>query len=156
MRSLFDPPQSRILLNPDTIQHQTGGRMLPLPRGAAVAAAAVARRRAGGISSSLLWRPPPVAVAAAAAAAQCQRRQRRGLASSSALAGLMMHEPLLISSLIQHADRHHPDAEIVSRRPEDGAIHRYTYRWVVSVSYSVGRCAVQGASFLWIQMCIYV
>jgi 3-(methylthio)propionyl---CoA ligase len=45
-----------------------------------------------------------------------------------ALAGLMMHEPLLISSLIDHAAKHHHDAEIVSRRPEDGAIHRYTYR----------------------------
>ncbi|MCU0938970.1 MAG: 3-(methylthio)propionyl-CoA ligase [Burkholderiaceae bacterium] len=41
--------------------------------------------------------------------------------------GLMMQTPLLISSLIQHADRHHPDAQIVSRRVE-GDIHRTTYR----------------------------
>jgi fatty-acyl-CoA synthase len=43
------------------------------------------------------------------------------------LHGLMMQTPLLISSLIQHADRHHPDGEIVSRRVE-GDIHRTTYR----------------------------
>ena len=43
------------------------------------------------------------------------------------LRGLMMQTPLLISSLIQHADRHHPDAQIVSRRLE-GDIHRTTYR----------------------------
>ncbi len=41
--------------------------------------------------------------------------------------GLMMHWPLLISSLIRHADRCHGDAEIVSRTVE-GPIHRYTYR----------------------------
>jgi len=41
--------------------------------------------------------------------------------------GLMMEMPLLVSSLIRHADRHHGSAEIVSRRVE-GDIHRYTYR----------------------------
>ncbi|MDY7544648.1 3-(methylthio)propionyl-CoA ligase [Glaciimonas sp. Gout2] len=41
--------------------------------------------------------------------------------------GLMMSGKLLISSLIVHADRHHGDTEIVSRRVE-GDIHRYTYR----------------------------
>ncbi len=41
--------------------------------------------------------------------------------------GLMMEVPLLISSLIRHADRYHGDAEIVSRAVE-GPIHRYTYR----------------------------
>src|SRR5208282_5915210 len=41
--------------------------------------------------------------------------------------GQMMSTPLLISSLIRHADRHHGDVEIVSRRTE-GDIHRYTYR----------------------------
>ena len=40
--------------------------------------------------------------------------------------GLMMDMPLLISSILQHAARHHGDAEIVSRRIE-GDIHRYTY-----------------------------
>jgi len=41
--------------------------------------------------------------------------------------GLMQDVPLLISSLIQHADRHHGSVEIVSRRIE-GDIHRTTYR----------------------------
>lgn len=41
--------------------------------------------------------------------------------------GLMQSQPLLISSLIEFAERHHGDAEIVSRRVE-GDIHRYTYR----------------------------
>jgi len=36
--------------------------------------------------------------------------------------GLMMQKQLLISSLIVHADRHHGDTEIVSRRVE-GDIH---------------------------------
>ena len=41
--------------------------------------------------------------------------------------GLMMEQPLLVSDLIRHADRHHGSAEIVSKRVE-GDIHRYTYR----------------------------
>ncbi len=40
--------------------------------------------------------------------------------------GLMMNMPLMISSLIRHADRFHGDAEVVSRTVE-GPIHRYTY-----------------------------
>ncbi|MCC6608075.1 MAG: fatty-acid--CoA ligase [Burkholderiales bacterium] len=40
--------------------------------------------------------------------------------------GRMMDMPLLISSLIRHADRCHGDVEIVSRSVE-GPIHRYTY-----------------------------
>jgi fatty-acyl-CoA synthase len=42
------------------------------------------------------------------------------------LRGQMMDMPLLISSLIRHADRCHGDAEVVSRSVE-GPIHRYTY-----------------------------
>jgi fatty-acyl-CoA synthase len=41
--------------------------------------------------------------------------------------GLMMQQPLLISSLIVHAERHHGEQEVVSRRVE-GDIHRCTYR----------------------------
>ena len=41
--------------------------------------------------------------------------------------GLMMDMPLLVSGLIQHADRHHGATEIVSKTVE-GGIHRYTYR----------------------------
>ena len=44
----------------------------------------------------------------------------------SPLMGQMMDQPLLISSIIQHADRHFGSNEIVSRRVE-GDIHRYTY-----------------------------
>jgi acyl-CoA synthetase (AMP-forming)/AMP-acid ligase II len=39
----------------------------------------------------------------------------------------MMQQPLLISSLLVHAERHHGDQEVVSRRVE-GDIHRCTYR----------------------------
>jgi len=41
--------------------------------------------------------------------------------------GLMQSQPLLISSLMEFAERHHGDGEIVSRRVE-GDLHRYTYR----------------------------
>ncbi len=41
--------------------------------------------------------------------------------------GLMQNMPLMISSLIRHADAHHGDTEIVSRETH-GGIHRYTYR----------------------------
>ncbi len=41
--------------------------------------------------------------------------------------GLMMQQPLLISSLLMHAERHHGAQEVVSRRVE-GDIHRTTYR----------------------------
>ncbi len=50
--------------------------------------------------------------------------------------GLMQSQPLLISSLIDFAERHHGDAEIVSRRVE-GDIHRYTYRDVAARSRRV-------------------
>jgi acyl-CoA synthetase (AMP-forming)/AMP-acid ligase II len=41
--------------------------------------------------------------------------------------GLMQNQPLMISSLIEFAERHHGEGEIVSRRVE-GDIHRYTYK----------------------------
>ena len=41
--------------------------------------------------------------------------------------GLMMQQPLLISSLLVHAERHHGEQEVVSRRVE-GDIHRETIR----------------------------
>jgi 3-(methylthio)propionyl---CoA ligase len=41
--------------------------------------------------------------------------------------GSMMQQPLLISALLTHAERHHGEQEVVSRRVE-GDIHRYTYR----------------------------
>jgi acyl-CoA synthetase (AMP-forming)/AMP-acid ligase II len=47
--------------------------------------------------------------------------------------GLMMQQPLLVSSLLLHAERHHASQEIVSRRVE-GDIHRYTYTELASRS----------------------
>lgn len=47
--------------------------------------------------------------------------------------GSMMQMPLLISSLLQHAERHHGEQEIVSRRVE-GDLHRTSYRQLA------GRC----------------
>jgi len=52
--------------------------------------------------------------------------------------GLMQNQPLLISSLIDFAERHHGDAEIVSRRVE-GDVHRYTYRDVARRSRQVAK-----------------
>ena len=50
--------------------------------------------------------------------------------------GLMQSQQLLISSLIEFADRHHGEGEIVSRRVE-GDIHRYTYKQVAARSRQV-------------------
>jgi 3-(methylthio)propionyl---CoA ligase len=54
--------------------------------------------------------------------------------------GLMQNHQLMISSLIEFAERHHGEGEIVSRRVE-GDIHRYTYK-------DVGRRARQVANAL--------
>jgi len=50
--------------------------------------------------------------------------------------GLMQNHPLLISSLIDFAERHHGSGEIVSRRVE-GDIHRYTYKELAARSRQV-------------------
>ena len=50
--------------------------------------------------------------------------------------GQMMQQPLLISSLITHAERHHGEQEVVSRRVE-GDVHRCTYKEVASRSRRV-------------------
>jgi fatty-acyl-CoA synthase len=50
--------------------------------------------------------------------------------------GLMQNQPLLISSLIDFAEKHHGDGEIVSRRVE-GDIHRYAWRDVAGRSRQV-------------------
>ena len=47
--------------------------------------------------------------------------------------GSMMQVPLLISSLLVHAERHHGEREVVSRRVE-GDIHRTTFRELASRS----------------------
>ena len=41
--------------------------------------------------------------------------------------GLMMDTPLLVSSILRHADRNFPDREIVSVTADNPA-HRYSYR----------------------------
>ena len=50
--------------------------------------------------------------------------------------GLMQNQPLLISGLIDFADKHHGDAEVISRRVE-GDIHRYTWSDVARRSRQV-------------------
>ena len=50
--------------------------------------------------------------------------------------GLMQDQPLLISNLIEFADKHHGDGEVVSRRVE-GDIHRYAWSDVARRSRQV-------------------
>ena len=61
--------------------------------------------------------------------------------------GLMQGQPLMISSLIEFAARHHGEGEIVSRRVE-GDIHRYTWRDVAARSMQVaGALDAMGLAF---------
>src|SRR5687768_12543524 len=60
--------------------------------------------------------------------------------------GLMQSQPLSISSLIEFADRHQGDGEIVSRRVE-GDIHRYTWSDVARRARQVAR-ALDGLNLL--------
>ena len=52
--------------------------------------------------------------------------------------GLMQQHPLLISSLLHHAERHHGDQEVVSRRVE-GDIHRCSYRQLAARSRQLAK-----------------
>jgi prolyl oligopeptidase len=52
--------------------------------------------------------------------------------------GQMMQQPLLISSLIVHAERHHGNRKVVSRRVE-GDIHRATYLEIAQRSRQVAQ-----------------
>ncbi|NCW40232.1 MAG: long-chain fatty acid--CoA ligase, partial [Betaproteobacteria bacterium] len=52
--------------------------------------------------------------------------------------GLMQQHNLLISSLIEFAERHHGDVEIVSRRVE-GDIHRTTWAGVAARARQVAQ-----------------
>jgi acyl-CoA synthetase (AMP-forming)/AMP-acid ligase II len=56
--------------------------------------------------------------------------------------GHMQQQPLLISSLIDFAERHHGDGEVVSRRVE-GDIHRYTWADVARRSRQVANALDQ-------------
>jgi len=61
--------------------------------------------------------------------------------------GLMMQQSLLVSSLLTHAERHHGDQEIVSRRVE-GDLHRTTYRELASRSRRLANAlAARGIKF---------
>ena len=55
--------------------------------------------------------------------------------------GLMQDQPLMISSIIRHAARHHPRAEVVSKTVE-GAIHRSSYAEIERRSRRLA-CALQ-------------
>lgn len=60
-------------------------------------------------------------------AQRCARPAAAVLASRRALmTGLMQDKPLLISSLLEHAVRFHPHAQVISRTVE-GPMHRYSY-----------------------------
>ncbi len=56
--------------------------------------------------------------------------------------GLMQNQPLLISSLIDFAERHHGEGEIVSRRVE-GDIHRTNYKSIAQRSRRVANALDQ-------------
>jgi acyl-CoA synthetase (AMP-forming)/AMP-acid ligase II len=68
------------------------------------------------------------------------------LSKECPMLGLMQSQPLLISSLIDFAERHHGDAEIVSRRVE-GDIHRYNWRGVAARTRQVAN-ALDGMNLL--------
>ncbi len=58
-----------------------------------------------------------------------------------------MQQPLLISSLLIHAERHHGEREVVSRRVE-GDLHRTTYRELASRSRRMANAlAARGIGF---------
>ncbi|MBD0275193.1 MAG: AMP-binding protein, partial [Acetobacteraceae bacterium] len=52
--------------------------------------------------------------------------------------GLMQRHPLLLSSIIVHAARHHAEAEVVSKLP-DGSLHRTGYAAVERRSRRLAR-----------------
>jgi fatty-acyl-CoA synthase len=59
----------------------------------------------------------------------------------------MQHQPLLISNLLVHAERHHGEQQIVSRRVE-GDIHRTTYRELAARSRRMANAlAAHGIQF---------
>ena len=61
--------------------------------------------------------------------------------------GQMMQQPLLISTLLTHAERHHGEQQVVSRRVE-GDIHRTTYREMAARSRSMANAiAALGVKF---------
>ena len=59
----------------------------------------------------------------------------------SRMLGQMMQMPLLISSLLVHAERHHGEQEVVSRRVE-GDIHRETYKEMAARSRQLAKALI--------------
>ena len=55
------------------------------------------------------------------------------------LQSLMQHRPLMISSIMEFAERWYPDVEVVSRTTE-GPIHRYTYKDMGSRTRRLASC----------------
>jgi len=80
------------------------------------------------------------------AASHYDKDPRDMLSKERPMLGLMQSQPLLISSLIDFAERHHGDVEIVSRRVE-GDIHRYTWRGVATRARQVAN-ALDGMNLL--------
>ena len=61
--------------------------------------------------------------------------------------GQMMQQPLLISSLLVHAERHHGEQQVVSRRVE-GDVHRQSYRLLAERSRRMANAlAARGVKF---------
>src|SRR5205085_8265942 len=72
---------------------------------------------------------------------------RRPDPEETTMIGSMMQQPLLISSLLVHAERHHGDQEVVSRRVE-GDLHRYTYSELAARSRRMAKAvAALGVKF---------
>jgi len=79
------------------------------------------------VQPQTLIRRRPDRLAGRRGASQSHHRFPTSKTDGDTMNGLMMQQPLLISSLLVHAERHHGDQEVVSRRVE-GDIHRETYR----------------------------
>ena len=61
--------------------------------------------------------------------------------------GQMMQQPLLISNLLLHAERHHGEQQVVSRRVE-GDMHRYSYKGLARRSRQMANAlAARGVQF---------
>jgi len=70
---------------------------------------------------------PPAVVPAPATALPKPLHQLTAMTTGGPMIGQMMQQPLLISSLLTHAERHHPEQQVVTRRVE-GDLHRLSYR----------------------------
>ncbi|MGY6536535.1 MAG: 3-(methylthio)propionyl-CoA ligase [Pararhodobacter sp.] len=81
---------------------------------------------------------PSLAPPVAAAALPTPPKQLGVTPQGGPMPGQMMNQPLLISQLLTHAERHHPEQQVVTRRVE-GEIHRITYRDLARRSRQLAR-----------------